>query len=86
MTQIASGRATGDGSNEKQITRPITEEQAMDHVRGLLQYIGEDLQRDGLRAATTDLLTPREDVYPIADWETRERLGVDSWEGCEPDG
>jgi GTP cyclohydrolase I len=61
MTQIASGRATGDGSNEKQIARPITEEQAMDHVRGLLEYIGEDLERDGLRD------TPRRVVMTMAE-------------------
>jgi hypothetical protein len=33
------------------------------------------------RRVTAELLTPREDVYPIADATTRERLGVASWEG-----
>ena len=49
MTQIASGRATGERSDEKQAARASAEEQAMEHVRGLLKYIGEDLERDGLR-------------------------------------
>ena len=61
MTQIASGRATGDGTNEKQASRSATEEQAMDHVRGLLEYIGEDLKRDGLRD------TPRRVVTTMAE-------------------
>ncbi|MHC4979617.1 MAG: GTP cyclohydrolase I FolE [Planctomycetota bacterium] len=61
MTQIASGRATGDGANEKQPDRSAAEEQAMDHVRGLLEYIGEDLDRDGLRD------TPRRVVTTMAE-------------------
>ena len=61
MTQIASGRATGDGNNETEAARASAEEQAMEHVRGLLKYIGEDLQRDGLRD------TPRRVVTTMAE-------------------
>jgi GTP cyclohydrolase I len=61
MTQIASGRATGDDANEKQAARSPVEEEAMEHVRGLLKYIGEDLERDGLRD------TPRRVVTTMAE-------------------
>ncbi len=61
MTQTASGRATGDGVNEKQTPRSSVEETAMQHVRGLLEYIGENPDREGLRE------TPRRVVGTLAE-------------------
>jgi GTP cyclohydrolase I len=61
MTQIASGRATEDGMDETDTGQIPTEEQAMQYVRGLLQYIGEDPDRDGLRD------TPRRVVGTMAE-------------------
>jgi GTP cyclohydrolase I len=61
MTQIASGRATGDGKDEKHRGGSVTDEQAMECVRGLLEYIGEDPDREGLRD------TPRRVVTTMAE-------------------
>lgn len=38
-------------------------------------------QRENIRAAT-NLRTPAERVYPVADRETSERLGISHWEGA----
>jgi GTP cyclohydrolase I len=49
MTQIASGRTSGDGMSESETCRLPADERAMQYVRGLLEYIGEDPDREGLR-------------------------------------
>jgi GTP cyclohydrolase I len=61
MTQIASGRVTDDGTNENERGGPVASEKAMACVRGLLEYIGEDPDREGLRD------TPRRVVTTMAD-------------------
>ncbi len=51
MTRVTSDRATGDGMDrEPAAGGPSAEERTMEHVRGLLRYIGEDPDREGLRA------------------------------------
>ncbi|MHC4416272.1 MAG: GTP cyclohydrolase I FolE [Planctomycetota bacterium] len=48
MTQVKTGRTTHDGAEREPSIDPRTQG-AMEHVRGLLRYIGEDPDRDGLR-------------------------------------
>ena len=51
MTRVTSDRVTGDGMDrEPAAGGPSAEERTMEHVRGLLRYIGEDPDREGLRA------------------------------------
>jgi hypothetical protein len=41
-------------------------------------------QREALRRGTSELFTPREDVYPVRDADVRARLGLDVWPASEP--
>ncbi|MCH6551397.1 MAG: hypothetical protein IH804_05205 [Planctomycetes bacterium] len=53
MTRVKSDRVSGDGvDREPAAGAPSAEERTMEHVRGLLRYIGEDPDREGLRATT----------------------------------
>ena len=61
MTQIASGPSTGDGAGDKKDAPSDAQAKAMAHVRGLLEYIGEDPDREGLRD------TPRRVITTFAD-------------------
>ncbi len=67
MTQISSGQSTGDGAKSADPT-PATgqatdskDQQAMEHVRALLEYLGEDPDREGL------LATPRRVIGAMND-------------------
>jgi len=61
MTQTAAGRAVDDGRDENESGRASAEEKAKLAVRPLLEYLGEDPDREGLRD------TPRRVVMTMAD-------------------
>ncbi len=61
MTQISAGPTTGDGANQDRPPIDPGQARAMEHVRGLLEFIGEDPDRDGLRD------TPRRVVGTLAE-------------------
>ncbi len=65
MTQISSAPTTGDGDHaapgdERAVDQRTAD--AMQHVRGLLEFIGEDPNRDGLRG------TPRRVVGALEEY------------------
>ena len=63
MTQVSARQPTGDGMDHPHPRRPVEpdEAQAMEHVRGLIRYIGDDPDRQGLRD------TPRRVVAALSE-------------------
>lgn len=60
---------------------PSTDEPASEGWLVRIEDVSELVraQREALQRGTSELFTPREDVYPVQDPEVRARLGVDPW-------